>query len=160
MNNPPEEQLFESGTQEVEQCDHVDAALDMSEDEQSASASNPQKQEKKIVRASRSKKALSDVIEKSNEQMGNITNFIASSIVSPEVREKERKEDREFFGQMFSMLSQTMIGISQMHQNYPHQYFPHAQQPFQPPAFFGINHSETLRASYDTVSHTACTIIE
>ena len=70
MNNPPEEQLFESGTQEVEQCDHVDAALDMSEDEQSASASNAQKQEKKIVRASRSKKArLSDVIEKSNEQM-------------------------------------------------------------------------------------------
>ncbi|CAB3998620.1 Hypothetical predicted protein [Paramuricea clavata] len=38
VNNPPEEQLFESGTQQVEQCDDVDAALDMSEDEQSASA--------------------------------------------------------------------------------------------------------------------------
>ena len=130
-----------------------DAALDMSENEESASASNPQKREKKIVRASRSKKAhLSDVIEKSNEQMGNITNLIASSIVSPEVREKERKEDREFFGQNFSMLSQTMIGISQMHQNNPHQYFPHSQQQFQPPAFFGINHSETLGASHDTVA--------
>ncbi|CAB4001720.1 Hypothetical predicted protein [Paramuricea clavata] len=92
VQNPPEEQLFESGTQQVEQCDDVDAALDMSEDEQSASASNPQKREKKIVEASRSKKAcLSDVIEKLNEQMGNITNLIASSIVSPEVREKERK---------------------------------------------------------------------
>lgn len=153
MNNPPKEQLFESGTQQIEQCDDVDGASDTFEDEQSASATNPQKREKKIVRASRSKKPrLTDVIEKSNEQMGNITNLIASSIVTPEVREKERKEDREFLGQMFSMLSQTMIGISQMHHKNTHQYFPQAEQPFQPPAFFGINQSETRQDSHHAVS--------
>ena len=46
-----------------------------------------------------------------------------------------------------------MIGISsQMHQNSPHQYFPHVQQPFQPHAFFGINQSGTFQHSPDTSS--------
>ena len=99
MNNPPEEYLLESGTLQIEQFDDADAASDISEDKQVASASNPPKREKKITRAPRSKKArLTDVIEKSNEQMGNIANLIASSIVTSEAREKERKEDREFFG--------------------------------------------------------------
>ena len=155
MNNPPEEQLLESGTLQIEQFDDADAASDISEDKQVASASNPPKREKKITRPPRSKKArLTDVIEKSNEQMGNIASLIASSIVTSEAREKERKEDREFFGQMFNMLSQTMIGISsQMHQNSPHQYFPHVQQPFQPHAFFGINQSGTFQHSPDTSSY-------
>ena len=134
--------MLESGTLQIELFDDVDAASDISEDKQVASVSNP----------SRSKKArFSDVIEKSKEPMGNIASLIASSIVTSEAREKERKEDREFFGQMFNMLSQTMIGIlSQMHQNSPHQYFPHVQQPFQPHAFFGINQAGTFQHSHDT----------
>ena len=45
VNNPPEEQLLESGTLQIKQFDDADAASDISEDKQVASASNPPKRE-------------------------------------------------------------------------------------------------------------------
>ena len=75
MNNPPEEQLLESGTLQIEQFDDVDAA-DTSEDKQVACASHPPTRGKKITRAPRSKKArITDVIEKSNEQIWKHSKF-------------------------------------------------------------------------------------
>ena len=39
---------------------------------------------------------------------------LASIVVTPEMREKEHQEDREFFKDIFAYLSNTMIGMTQM----------------------------------------------
>jgi len=52
-------------------------------------------------------------VEQSNEQMKQTQDYIQSNSVTLEERSKER-EDREFFRQMLGMMSQTMMGITQM----------------------------------------------
>ena len=53
-------------------------------------------------------------MEQSNEQMKQIQDYMQSNSVTLEARSKEREEDREFFRQMLGMMSQTMMGMTQM----------------------------------------------
>ena len=71
---------------------------------------------KKSGKAGKPKKKprLCDVLEQSNEQMKQMQDYIQSSSITSEARSKEREEDREFFRQMLGMMSQTMMGMTQM----------------------------------------------
>ena len=60
------------------------------------------------------KPRLCDVVEQSNEQMKQMQDYMQSNSVTLEERSKEREEDREFFRQMLGMMSQTMMGMTQM----------------------------------------------
>ena len=53
-------------------------------------------------------------MEQSNEQMKQMQDYMQSNSVTLEARSKEREEDREFFRQMLGMMSQTMVGMTQM----------------------------------------------
>jgi len=53
-------------------------------------------------------------VEQSNEQMKQMQDYMQSNSVTLEECSKEREEDREFFRQMLSMMSQTMMGMTQM----------------------------------------------
>ena len=60
------------------------------------------------------KPRLCDVVEQCNEQMKQMQDYMQSNSVSLEERSKEREEDREFFRQMLGMMSQTIMGMTQM----------------------------------------------
>ena len=60
------------------------------------------------------KPRLCDVIEQSNEQIKQLQETMQSNSITSETRSKEREEDREFFRQMMGMMSQTMMGMTQM----------------------------------------------
>ena len=62
----------------------------------------------------RKKPRLCDVIEQSNEQIKQLQETMQSNSITSETRSKEREEDREFFRQMMGMMSQTMMGVTQM----------------------------------------------
>ena len=53
-------------------------------------------------------------VEQSNEQMKQMQDYMQSNSVTLKDRSKEREEDREFFRQMLGMMSQTMMGMTQM----------------------------------------------
>ena len=57
---------------------------------------------------------LCDVVEQSNEQRKQMQDYMQSNSVTLAARSKEREEDREFFRQMLGMMSQTMMGMTQM----------------------------------------------
>ena len=72
-------------------------------------------QRERVVRlVSLKKHRLSDVVEQSNEQMKQMQDYVQSNSVTLKERSKEREEDREFFRQMLGMMSQTMMGMTQM----------------------------------------------
>lgn len=77
--------------------------------------SKPQKK-KSGRKAGKPKKKprLCDVVEQSNEQMKQMQDYMQSSSITSETRSKEREEDQEFFRQMLGMMSQTMMGMTQM----------------------------------------------
>ena len=85
--------------------------------EANSQATHPSKTAKrKSGRAGKPKKKprLCDVVEQSNEQIRQMQDYMQSSSITPEARSKEREDDREFFRQMFGMMSQTMMGMTQM----------------------------------------------
>lgn len=85
--------------------------------EANSQATHPSKTPKrKSGRACKPKKKprLCDVVEQSNEQMRQIQDYMQNNSTTPEARSKEREEDREFFRHMFGMMSQTMMGMTQM----------------------------------------------
>ena len=53
-------------------------------------------------------------MEQSNEQMKQMQDYMQSNSVTLEERSKEREGDRDFFRQMLGMMSQTMMGMTQM----------------------------------------------
>lgn len=85
--------------------------------EANSQATHPSKTPKrKSGRACKPKKKprLCDVVEQSNEQMRQMQDYMQNNSTTPKARSKEREEDREFFRHMFGMMSQTMMGMTQM----------------------------------------------
>ena len=152
VNNPPENHLFESGLQQgITTIGEEDALSTLTGNTSTCSSDgrrstelqeekvvngNPKKRDNRIVRGSHNKKP------RLTDQIRNLKELIASSITTHEMHKKERREDREFFGQMFTMFSQTMIEVTQMmHQGTPtnHQHSTYQAQPtqFDPPIYRG-----------------------
>ena len=112
VNDPPQEQLYESetaGREEREESDgdslaHVATGLEV--------RTKTGKQHQK--RPPRKKPRLADALNQSNEQFQSLQQTLANNVVTPQMREKERQEDREFFKDIFADLSNTMIGMTQM----------------------------------------------
>lgn len=85
--------------------------------EANSQATHPSKTPKrKSGRACKPKKKprLCDVVEQSKEQMRQMQDYMQNNSTTPKARSKEREEDREFFRHMFGMMSQTMMGMTQM----------------------------------------------
>lgn len=127
VEDPPEEHLMESSVEgegiETESIAVNEAESDATEsnkDSPAAEANTTQKSKppakKKSGRAGGPKKKprLCDVVEQSNEQMKQMQDYMQNSSFTSEARFKERAEDREFFREMLGMMSQTMMGMTQM----------------------------------------------
>lgn len=117
VNDPPAEHLFESEQSNVENPSD-DNGITNEEDndiptarDAGASKENP----KQIVkRPPRKKPRLVDALHQSNEQMEHLQKTLTNSVTTKDTRDSERKEDKEFFREMFSSLSQTMMGMTQL----------------------------------------------
>lgn len=134
VNDPPEDQLFQSEsvvqTEDsgqdctgqlvtgVHATNHHAADLDVADHDAAghdAAVQNTRKRAgKSIQRRSNKRARLVDVVKSSNDQFEELQKTLSNSVLTPEMREVERQEDREFFKEIFSNLCNTMVGMTQM----------------------------------------------
>lgn len=131
VEDPPAEHLVESSEQNEEPAaedsrephsetdGHGQEAANSETNEEGTNGKQKGKPEKRkqgnsVQRGPRKKKRLCDVVEQSNLHMQSLNESLASSSVSKETRAREREEDREFFRSIMGMMSQTMMGMTQL----------------------------------------------
>lgn len=120
VEDPPEEHLIESSADNTGECNEAESSAAETNAEPSAAEANatqtskPPKKKSGRSGGPKKKPRLCDVVEQSNEQMKQMQEYMQGSSLTLEARSKEREEDREFFRQMLGMMSQTMMGMTQM----------------------------------------------
>ena len=109
----------------------------------------------------RKKPRLCDVIEQSNEQIKQLQETMQSNSITSETRSKEREEDREFFRQMMGMVSQTMLGVTQMFMQGAASGYHSPNQAYTPPNYSFLSsamgygfYSPPARSSSSVTSET------
>ena len=126
VHGPPAEHLVESSEQNEEHaaedfkephsktCGHGQEAADSETNEEGTNGKRKGKPGNSVQRCFRKKKRLCDVVEQSNLHMQSLNESLASGSISKETRAREREEDREFFRSIMGMMSQTMMGMTQL----------------------------------------------
>ena len=114
MNDPPQGHVFESQVEEEHQSTVATDEASSEEPGPSEENQTTTKQRKASKRPPRKKPRLADALQQSNEQIEHLRETISKNVITPEMRSSERREDREFFHEMFGNLSQAMMGMTQM----------------------------------------------
>ena len=144
VNDPPQDHVFESQAEENHESTSATDEASCEEPGPSEEKKTTTKQRKASKRPPRKKPCLADALQQSNEQIEQLRETISQNVITPEMRSSERREDREFFREMFGNLSQVMMGMTQMltqvhggtsghqfrvYQSFPPQATPNPQHP-------------------------------
>ncbi|PFX17983.1 hypothetical protein AWC38_SpisGene17666 [Stylophora pistillata] len=113
VNDYPQCHVFESQVEEEHQStvatDGATDGVSCEEPDPSEENQTTTKQRKASKRPLRKKPRLADALQQSNEHMEQLRETISQNVITPETRSTERREDREFFREMFGMMGMTQM---------------------------------------------------